>query len=272
MLRIKAVLLATVLTSSFAGLSGCSGPTDTASDGQTGKVEMPLVATAPSGTQYRLRNAIFVVTRADESTAAVLDSESDPTATLLSANLAPGPYTVTLADGWFLQDVASGITVAADLVGGSTRSVNISLGTAPLLRFTFQVANEKIQTGGSLQIAVNVCGEDTLEPNDTADTATPLPFGVSVMAAICPSNDFFQFAGTSSAQTDFVQIDFTHASGDLDIFLTLPNGNSLISQGVTNQERIEYDASISGTYTLRIIGFAGATNTYTLQRGFVSTP
>src|SRR4051812_25040198 len=104
---------------SFVALAGaaCSSQHDAPAhenvERLTGTVQLPLVT--PIGDQYRLRGAVFEITRANGARVATLDSESDPEATSLRTELDSGSYSITLLDGWSLErlgDAGGAVTAA----------------------------------------------------------------------------------------------------------------------------------------------------------------
>lgn len=90
------------------------------------------------------------------------------------------------------------------------------------------------------------------------------------------ADDTFRFttsgAGNSS---NYVQIDFTRADGDLSLYL-YSSGNQLVGSSQTGQnyERISLASLSAGTYTIVVRGVSGATNHYnlTLAAPFLSSP
>jgi hypothetical protein len=108
--------------------------------------------------------------------------------------------------------------------------------------------------------------DDALENNDTRTTAYNLG---TLTAATTRSNlvmadghDWYRFttsgAGTAS---DFVQIAFTHAQGDLDLELYNSAGTRLaFANGTSNSERITLSGRAAGTYYVHVYGYQGAAN------------
>jgi hypothetical protein len=78
-----------------AALAACSVETD------TGSVQVALTGTAPSGALYRLRQAELIVTGG--GTTRTFSSETDPDLPSISVPLPPGPYSLGMPTGWFLQ-------------------------------------------------------------------------------------------------------------------------------------------------------------------------
>ena len=62
-----------------------------------------------------------------------------------------------------------------------------------------------------------------------------------------------------------VSLSFLHADGDIDLRLLDPTGNSrVLSLGVTDEERIEFEADVSGRWAVQVFGVGIAENTYDL--------
>lgn len=64
----------------------------------------------------------------------------------------------------------------------------------------------------------------------------------------------------------WVSIDFTHATGDIDMIVHDLAGNSLgSSTGITNTERVELAAFGKQAVALRVYGYNGAQNSYNIS-------
>ena len=138
----------------------CNGGTPNPSPGaQTGAVRMALVSSA-NGHTYRLRHATFLITVAGGfSNPIVLDSETDPSATALSATLDAGSYTVLLADGWSLerQDPGGAVTVVATLTSPNPTAFNVTTGATTSVAFQFLTDGSVVTIGeGMVSITTQV--------------------------------------------------------------------------------------------------------------------
>ncbi len=119
-----------------------------------------------------------------------------------------------------------------------------------------------------------VIGADRFEPNNTAQTATPLPApnGIAsfndLSVHLSGNSDWYSFnvLGIPTA-ANFASIDFTHLNGDLDIELYDASGTKLReSASIRDQERISLAGLVTGSYLLRVFGNSGATNAnYSLE-------
>ena len=92
----------------LAELVGCSS--DDKNRGSetkgTGTLTLPLQTVASTGNVFRLRNATFVITNVRTGALTTLSSEDeDPAAFELTTLLDAGDYTVTLLDGWAIEQL-----------------------------------------------------------------------------------------------------------------------------------------------------------------------
>jgi hypothetical protein len=245
---------------------GCAidAGTGTEAEGPLGSVEMKLQTSTPAGVVYRLRNAVFTVTDATNTVVATLNSETAPAdATRLSAAIDVGTYTVSLANGWSME--RNGQVVQAALSSAAARSFVIQPDAATLVSYAFKVEGEAVVLGGTLDVAIEVgeCSRDSFEPNDTRETAAALT-SVLTAASVCGEDDWFTFELNAETGTPLaVTLDFVNANGDLDLLLVQPDMTELRSEGVTDQERIDF-SSQNGAYFLRVYGFNGAVGNYRL--------
>ncbi len=108
--------------------------------------------------------------------------------------------------------------------------------------------------GGSASTECDAGGDD-----GSVAHARALARGAAASGRICAGDtDVWRVAVTGSAS---VVVRFTHASGDLDVEALDASGNVIgSSAGTSDSERV----SGSGTFYVRVIGYAGATNAYTI--------
>lgn len=114
--------------------------------------------------------------------------------------------------------------------------------------------------------AVTVPG-DAYEPNNALARATKLG---TIATNTVLSNlsigkgdvDYFQFKlGSSGTASSEVLLNFLHSQGDIDVELLNSAGKRVaISQSTSDQERFSLNGFAAGTYSLRVYGYAGATN------------
>lgn len=114
------------------------------------------------------------------------------------------------------------------------------------------------------------CVSDSLEPNDTRDNPAAAPLGESVDLEICEDDEDFFFVDLEAGEELIAQIFFEGGSGDTDLDMELfgpePNGPRVDrSQSVSSSETVSVVADSPGRYVIRVYGFSGAENPYTLQ-------
>jgi hypothetical protein len=282
-MKLRTIVLVACIGIAAPFASGCAITAESGEQqaGPVGTVEMQLGAVAPSGAAYRLRSANFTVTDASGVVVTTLHSEdADPDAQSISAELPAGTFTITLLDGWYMQR-QSGEAVDAALITAASRAVVISDSSTTPVQYSFKVEGEPITFSGTLDVSIRVgeCRQDPFEPNDTQDTAAVLSTGtfffdfVPVTASVCGEDDWYTFTLSSVTAGTLVDLnlDFVHANGDLDMRLFQPDGSSVVSQGVTNNEHLQIAAQ-AGDYHLRIYGFNGAVGDYTFDMALAPTP
>ncbi|MBN2359435.1 MAG: PPC domain-containing protein [Deltaproteobacteria bacterium] len=109
-----------------------------------------------------------------------------------------------------------------------------------------------------------VCPEDSHEQNDTQATATPYP-GSPLTGQICADDPDWVAVSLNVGDSMRAALSFTHADGDLELAFYQQSGSFITSStSTTDNEQIDYTATAAGTYALRIYGFLGAENSYTL--------
>ncbi len=98
--------------------------------------------------------------------------------------------------------------------------------------------------------------------DDAITQASALLAGASIEARICADDvDFYRVDAGSSTVT--VIVSFRHTDGDLDVEAVTEGGAELArSWSSSDEERV----SASGTFYVRVHGYAGAQNTYTIRR------
>ncbi|MBV0924375.1 Hvo_1808 family surface protein [Halomicroarcula limicola] len=108
--------------------------------------------------------------------------------------------------------------------------------------------------------------EAAFEPNDSFENATQLEPG-NYTGLNVTENDLDVYAVELNAGESLsAEIEFSHARGDLDLFLLGPNGSTL-QAGVseTDGESVSAVAPEAGTYYLVVAGFQGASGPYDLR-------
>jgi hypothetical protein len=151
-------------------LTGCSGG-PTGESQEMGTLSMPLTTHGPSGTEYRLRNAVFQIQSEydyyDDDGAAgaapggssyTLSSEDDPTASSLNISVERGYYYVRLQPGWHMEKVVGGVAteVEAQLLSGSTQWVWVSANSTSWVEYQFGIGGRELWFNGNLNINLQV--------------------------------------------------------------------------------------------------------------------
>ncbi len=98
--------------------------------------------------------------------------------------------------------------------------------------------------------------------NDTTARATTLAAGSPLSARICGGDvDLYRVDAGSSTAT--VVVSFRHSAGDLDVQAVRADGSVITeSAGSSDEERVQ----ASGTFYVRVFGYAGAQNSYSIRR------
>jgi|GEM_PF-546582 len=194
---------------------------------------------------------------------------------------AAGDLDVAIYTGNSEQTVATGVsadddeTVSVSVVQGPVYVVVYGYdGATNDYAISFDVTAESIAPGPGdeptptedpVETPAPVDAPDFAEPNNSRADASDLPFPGSVSGvAIDSAGDIDFYRVVHAGGRIDIQLDFTHADGDLDLFMYSEGGSQLAdSQGVTNQERIAGTLA-AGTYFIRVIGYGSATGAYSL--------
>jgi hypothetical protein len=157
------------LATSFAlgcGSEHAGNGSGTQSEAQTGKVGLPLSATAASGVEYRLRNATFDIygwsdvcdDEGCESYENSLSSEDYLDQPSITLDLLKGGYELYLEDGWELEQIVDGEAevVEAQLLSSSYQYVNIRPYQTAWVNFEFGVGDKELWFTGQVQINMDV--------------------------------------------------------------------------------------------------------------------
>jgi len=115
------------------------------------------------------------------------------------------------------------------------------------------------------------CVEDAYEPNDTRETAAAFPALAATDLTLCGEreNDWYEVEVQPGWRYQ-ISVLFTHADGDIDIYL-LDAAGTTVASGVSSDddELIDYytDEDEAGTYTLRVYLYSSGiyTQTYDLS-------
>jgi hypothetical protein len=170
--------LPVVLSLAFAGCNA-SDETQIGNPGDVRALEdakdvgsLFLALVTPDAVKYRLRDATFEVVRGG-AVVASLDSEDDPDAESLTAELNPGQYQVTLGSGWVLERLAengTGTPVRAALISPNPAFFSVRNGRATTIAYTFTTSSGTVTFGeGSVSIRLGVADPGSLSSCDVAN-------------------------------------------------------------------------------------------------------
>ncbi len=123
-----------------------------------------------------------------------------------------------------------------------------------------------IQLGG--QAPAPGIEKDALEMNDDESSATTISgaFSNDAMTIHSSDVDVFRVTLTSSASLS-VQLSFVHARGDIDLSLHAGQlGSAAIASSASSDDDEQLQAELlpAGTYFVRVFGYNGATNSYSI--------
>ena len=164
-------------------------------------------------------------------------------------------YYTTTSD--FMDARSGALQAAEDLYGaGSTEYQAVDTGFAG------------VGLGG------NIVPDDPFEDNDSMNTAYgPLESGVNYEAYISTTTDYdyYYFNISDSGR---ISVSLSNLAGDYDLYLYDSNGTRLgkSENASTKNESIYYDASQSGKFYIKIIGYNGAHSTSKLYNLNVTYP
>lgn len=144
-LTVGAVTVGAVTVAAMTGSAFIVGCSSEVPDEAVGRVGLRLTA-EKNGVVYRLRGATFLVAGPETHT---LSTEEDPDATTISAEVAPGDYTITLQDGWYLErSTESGFeAVDAELLSENPLPVVIESSLVTNAVFRFLAEGEVVEPG-----------------------------------------------------------------------------------------------------------------------------
>jgi hypothetical protein len=198
-----------------------------------------------------------------------------------------GGQTLTVTELSLTGSDAFSPSLATPLALGPGASVDLDVGFAPISAGTHgaTITLEHDGVDGPLAIAVTGTGvepesicppDDVYEPNDGFDEATPLPLGTTIDGIACADDLDVFVVELTAGQTLTADLEFSHAEGDLDLFLLEPAGDGWIqrdqSTSVTDNERIVHEATRTGPHYLVVAGWEGAQARYRLTVNVTGSP
>ena len=154
---------------SVAAVTGCSGGAGGSGE-EKGTLSVPLSTHGPSGTEYRLRDAVFEIRNeydyeldsassgGDSGNSYTVSSEDDPTANSLNISVERGYYYVRLLPGWHMEKIENGAAtyVEANLLSPATQWVYVSPRSTSWLEYQFGIGDRALWFNGNLNIDIQV--------------------------------------------------------------------------------------------------------------------
>lgn len=137
-------------------------------------------------------------------------------------------------------------------------------------------ANSSYVAGTNFTTSSAAC-TDSYESNETAAAAKTIAVNTNILAKICSATDVDWFKFTTTSTNPKVKITLTTLPADYDVYLYNSTGATLLGSsenGGTSSEQIVYNATAAATYTVRVIGYNGASSTtvnYTLRASTQAT-
>jgi hypothetical protein len=144
-----------------AGLGGCRSEHDEAPPERAGTVTLSLMGTA-EGVAYRLRHARFTIAETLlPGASAVLESDTDPNATVLTTALPAGDYSINLETGWTLERSETLQAVEATLISPNPTSFQIRAASTTNAIYRFATGGGVVTVGsGTLAIGIDISVND----------------------------------------------------------------------------------------------------------------
>ncbi len=125
--------------------------------------------------------------------------------------------------------------------------------------------HHRMAAGWARVVADDTCVNDAFEPNDSQEEAPFLSPGTYPNLVVCPNDkDWYRIRAARDTRID-VHIGFSHADGDLELYLMGSDGHPLVSStSQTDDETVSYTTTTSFDGYIYVTGYRGASNTYTL--------
>ncbi len=121
--------------------------------------------------------------------------------------------------------------------------------------------------------------DDNYEPNNTPDTAYNMTSQEQVWLSsidglgIANHEDWYEIQVPAGQENLVVDLEFTHAEGDIDLALYDDSGNEIDrAASVTDDESMDLLVPEAGTYYLNVYPYSGSGNTYDLRWNALPAP
>ena len=161
-------------TPAFSGCGSGSNDRPSAADEQvTGRVQLSLVTANQAN--FRLRQAAFEIKNRSGSQALTLDSDADPQASVLTADLAQDFYRIELKGGWVVErlDGDTFSAVSAALVTQNPQDFQIRDARTTSISYAFSTDDGVVRFGqGTLEVRASVVDSATLASCDVLNAQT----------------------------------------------------------------------------------------------------
>lgn len=180
-----------------------------------------------------------------------------------------------------LQLLNSGGTVIGSSAAGGTTSESITYNNAAAGTYTVRVFGYNGAFSATLCYLLNVTAlagcSNTPEPNETQAAAVTMGTNADLNSQIASASDVDWYKFTNTAAQSNIYVTLSNLPGDYDVYLYNAAGTLLGSStaGGTTSEAIIYNTTTVGTYSIRVIGYNGASSTsvcYKLRAEISGTP
>ena len=159
--------------------------------------------------------------------------------------------------------VSEKVTLPDDIAGG-----NWYLGVVADAAGTVMESSESnnVAVVGPVSVTA-LCDDDGHEENDTLGSAAPIAIGGTISSLVVCSgdSDYYEIVPSSNG-TLTIHADFVHANGDVDMRLFRQGTVSAVAASTSSNddEDISHAVTAGTVYRLRVYGFNGAANAYSL--------
>ena len=162
--------------------------------------------------------------------------------------------------------------VRSENIAGGREAISFTTTAAGTYYARIFGADRTVETSYTLTVGeptTGECVEDANEPNDTLETATAITTGVVFEdLQACDENiDWYRFSAGPN-QDVIVRLNFSHAQGDLNLYVAGSDGITPIGQSVTttDNEEVAFSAATPLTYYVRVVPAPGQeSTTYSLE-------
>ncbi len=169
------------------GTSACAPGTD-AENAHQGHLALPLLATTPTGTTYRLTDVkLEIAGPVDLVLSGQSQVDGEPT---LQADLVAGSYEITLRDGWSLVELdgdGESVKVAAILLSEPAATIEVLANARTVVSYRFQVGADAVTTASGIDVRIEV--EQEQEPSTSACSQGEADLALDCADRYCADSD-----------------------------------------------------------------------------------